>query len=89
MLPLNDYYYLKDYQLNREPMVAANAETHRLLKEAGLVKRPWLSCQICRSLWRLGRALVSTGQRLERRYGPLIPSGVQMSMQQSATPQAN
>jgi hypothetical protein len=74
MLPLNDYLYLKDYKLNRLPEVEANAEEYRLLDEGGLVRRSWLSCQICRSLWRLGHALVNTGLRLERRYRPLIPS---------------
>ena len=57
MLPLNDYLYLKDYKLNRLPEVEANAEEYRLLEEGGLVRRSWLSCQICRSLWRLGHAL--------------------------------
>ena len=68
MLPLNDYVMLKDYELNKLPAVVARAERHRLLAEAGLIRRPWLSCQVCRSLWRLGRMLVSAGLRLERRY---------------------
>ena len=61
MLPPNDYLSMKDYELNRLPDVLARAEQHRLLVEAGLMRaRPrlwWLSCQVCRSLWRLGRLL--------------------------------
>jgi hypothetical protein len=71
MLPLNDYILVKDYELNELPAVVAKAEQHRLLAEAGLIRRPWLSCQVCRSLWRLGRLLVTAGQRLEQRYAPL------------------
>lgn len=74
MLPQNDYLLLKDYELNRLPAIVAGAERHRLLKEAGLIRRPWLSSQLCRSLWRLGRLLVATGQRLERHYAPPTPS---------------
>jgi hypothetical protein len=70
MFPQNDYLWLKDYELNRLPAGLANAEQHRLLSEAGLIRRPWLSCQICRSLWQLGRMLVTAGQRLEQRYTP-------------------
>ena len=74
MLPPNDYLSMKDYELNRLPNVLAKAETHRLLAEAGLIRRPWLSCQICRSLWRLGHLLETMGQRLERRYAPMAPT---------------
>ncbi len=72
MLPPNDYVMLKDYKLNKLPAVVAKAEQHRLLAEAGLVRRPWLACQVCRSLWRLGCALMNAGQRLERRYAPAV-----------------
>jgi len=81
MLPPNDYLAMKDYELNRLPNVLAKTEQHRLLVEAGLIRRPplyapsvWLTCQVCRSLWRLGRLLVTAGQRLERRYAPMAPS---------------
>ena len=81
MLPPNDYLAMKDYELNRLPDVLAKTETHRLLVEAGLIRRSplyapsvWLTCQVCRSLWRLGRLLVTAGQRLERRYAPMAPS---------------
>ena len=74
MLPPNDYLSMKDYELNRLPDVLARAEQSRLLREAGLVRRPWLSCQVCRSLWRLGRLLEIAGQRLERRYAAMLPS---------------
>jgi hypothetical protein len=71
MLPPNDFVLLEDYRLNRLPHVLSKAEEHRLLREAGLIRRPWLACQVCRSLWRLGRLLVTAGQRLERRYAPV------------------
>jgi hypothetical protein len=74
MLPPNDFVSMQDYQLNRLPDVLARAEQNRLLREAGLLPRPWLSCQLCRSLWRLGHLLVSAGQRLERRYAPMMPN---------------
>jgi hypothetical protein len=74
MLPPNDYLAMKDYELNRLPDVMAKTEQHRMLVEAGLIRRPWLTCQVCRSLWRLGRLLVTAGQRLERRYAPMAPS---------------
>ena len=77
MLPPNEYWSLKDYALNELPRVLAKAEEHRLLSEAGLTRRPplrepsvWLSCQVCRSLWRLGHLLATAGQRLEQRYAP-------------------
>lgn len=70
MVPPNEYLSLKDYEWNRLPAVLAKAEQHRLLVEAGLIQRPWLSCQMCRSLWRLGRLLAAAGQRLEQRYAP-------------------
>ena len=81
MLPPNDYLSMQEYKLNRLPDVLARAEQHRLLVEAGLIRRPllsapsvWLSCQVCRSLWRLGHLLATTGQRLERRYTPIMPN---------------
>jgi hypothetical protein len=77
MLPPNEYLSLKDYELNKLPRVLAKAEEHRLLSEAGLIRRPplcaplaWLSCKVCRSLWRLGHLLATAGQRLEQRYAP-------------------
>ncbi len=70
MLPPNEYEWVKHYKLNKLPAVIAKAEQHRLLAEAGLIRRPWLTCQVCRSLWRLGRMLVTAGQRLEQRYAP-------------------
>jgi len=64
---------MQEYELNRLPDVLARAEQNRLLREAGLMRRPWLSCQVCRSLWRLGRLLELTGQRLKRRYAAMLP----------------
>jgi hypothetical protein len=74
MLPPNDYLSMQDYELNRLPDVLARAEQNRLLREAGLLRPPWLSCQVCRSLWRLGRLLELSGQRLERRYAAMMLS---------------
>jgi hypothetical protein len=76
MLPLNDYLSMQEYELNRLPGVLARAEQHRLLVEADLMHRPWFSCQVCWSLWRLGRLLETAGQRLERRYAPMTPNPV-------------
>ncbi len=71
MLPPNEYLSLKDYELNKLTRVLAKAEEHRLLSEAGLIRRPgWLACQVCQSLWRLGHLLATAGQRLEQRYAP-------------------
>lgn len=44
------------------------AETHRLLREAGIDQRGWLSRQACWLLGQLGHLLVALGRRLER-YG--------------------
>lgn len=70
MYPLTDEVLMNDYKLNREPVVAAKTEQHRLMVEAGLVHRSRLSCQVCRSMWRLGHLMVRTGLRLEQRYAP-------------------
>jgi hypothetical protein len=59
MLPQNDYILLKDYELNKLPVILAMAEEHRLLSEAGL---------------RLGHLLVKEGQGLEQRYAPMTLS---------------
>jgi hypothetical protein len=68
MLPQDEYFLLKDYRLNELPAVLERGRRHALLREAGLSRRHWFSCQVCRSLWRLGHTLVTTGQWLERRY---------------------
>jgi len=74
MLPPNDYTLMQDYEKNKLPAIMTSAEEGRMLREAGLIRQPWLSCQIFHSLWHLGRALVAAGQRLERRYAPLTLS---------------
>ncbi len=71
-LPSEYYTSSKDYELNKAPDAAAKAEHNRLLVEAGLLRRSWISCQVCRSLWRLGHSMVTTGLRLEQRYGPPV-----------------
>jgi hypothetical protein len=71
MLTPDVYSSLKDYELNELPAVLAKAEQHRLLSEAGLIRRPWLLRQVFRSLWELGHLITKAGLRLERRYAPL------------------
>ena len=71
MIPFNDYLYLKDFQLNKEPEMLARARQHHLLAEAGLLRQPWLTCHVCRSLWRLGHLIETFGQRMEQHYAPL------------------
>lgn len=68
MLPLDEYSSMKNYKLNELPAVLERGRRRVLLREAGLIHRRSFSCQICRSLWRLGHTLVSAGQWLERRY---------------------
>ena len=48
------------------------AETRRLLREAGMDPRSRVSRQVRRFLSRLGRALVSLGRRLERYEIPSV-----------------
>jgi hypothetical protein len=70
MLPQNDFLIEKDldYQLGEFRREIAS---QRLMREAGIVRKSWLSCQVCRALFNFGRMLVSAGLRLERRYGPV------------------
>lgn len=68
MLYPDPYTPLKNYELNELPRVLEAGRHHVLLREAGLSGQHWFSCQMCRSLWRLGHTLVTTGQWLERRY---------------------
>jgi hypothetical protein len=42
------------------------AESHGLLRRAGVARRGWLSRQACRLLAHLGRSLVALGKRLEQ-----------------------
>ena len=68
MLPQNDYlvqHELLDYNSQR---LMAEAGQRQLLHRAGMARRPWLTCQICRTLWQLGRLMVTAGKRLEQRY---------------------
>jgi hypothetical protein len=69
MLPQHDYLIEKelDYQLGE---LRREIASQRLQRAAGLRTGPWLSCQVCRVLFNFGHMLVSTGRRLERRYGP-------------------
>jgi hypothetical protein len=68
MLPQDEYALLKDYKLNELPAVLERGRRHALLREAGLNQQRSFSCQVCRLLWRLGHALVTAGEWLERRY---------------------
>jgi len=49
-------------------------ETRRLLRQAGLEQRGWLSRQNCWLLCQLGHLLVSLGKRLERYEQPQSPA---------------
>jgi hypothetical protein len=71
MLPQNDYLMQREYLDYRVDALAEDARQRRLLSDAGIVRRPWLSCQVCRSLWRLGHLMVTAGHRLEQRYAPM------------------
>ena len=71
MIPQNELMLPPlEFWLDHLDDIRAQAEQHRQLKAAGLVQSHWLTCQVCRSLWRLGQLLVSAGLRLERRYAP-------------------
>ena len=70
MLPQNDYLIQRDLDYRLEG-IQVDARQRRLLRSAGIARRNWLTCQVCRSLWRLGRLLITTGLRLERRYAPM------------------
>lgn len=75
MVPQNDLMLPPlEFWLDHLADIRAQAEQHRQLRAAGLVRRHWLTCQVCRSLWRLGRLLVAAGLRLERRYAPSVLS---------------
>jgi hypothetical protein len=57
------------------------AETYRLLRQAGIHRPGWLSRQICWLLYRLGHVLVILGRRLERYEGsPAASSGNHSAM---------
>ena len=71
MLPQNDYLMQREYLDYQLGALADDARQRHLLASAGIVRRNWLSCQVCRSLWRLGRLMITTGLRLEQRYAPM------------------
>jgi hypothetical protein len=71
MWPRNEVLQPPENLTFRLERLSAESEQRRLLREAGIVPRPWLSCQICLALWRLGRAMIRTGNRLEQRYAGL------------------
>ena len=73
MIPPNDYLTQRDLDYQLEA-ITKDVMERRLLRSSGIVSRNWLSCQVCRSLWRLGRLLITTGLRLERRYAPMALS---------------
>ena len=71
MLPQNDYLIQRDYLDYHAAALLEDARQRRLLRNAGLTRRAWLSCQVCGSLWRLEHLMVTTGLRLEHRYAPV------------------
>ncbi len=70
MLLPTDYLAVKDYELNRLPLIVADARQHQMLADAGLIGRPWYSRLFCSLLARLGRALAAVGDRPARRHAP-------------------
>ena len=68
MWPQNELMQSPEQFTCRLERVSAESEQNRMLRQAGLIRRPWLSCQACRALWRLGRLMMTAGQRLEQRY---------------------
>jgi hypothetical protein len=42
------------------------AEMSRALRDAGVVRQPWLTRRSCRVLCQLGRKLVTVGERLKQ-----------------------
>jgi hypothetical protein len=57
------------------------AETYRLLRQAGIGRPSWPSRQVCWLLSRLGHVLVILGRRLERYEGsPAASSGNHSAM---------
>lgn len=71
MLPRNEFLQPPENLTCRLERLSAEAAQRQLLRQAGIIQRPWLSCQICVALWRMGRAMVRTGKRIEERYGGL------------------
>ena len=70
MLPQNDYLIQRevlDYTVHE---MQADAAQRRLVHAAGIKRPSWLSCQVCRALMSLGRAMIAAGSRLEQRYSP-------------------
>jgi hypothetical protein len=68
MLPQNDYLIEREFLDYRRHDLMAEAGKLQLLRRAGMARRPWLTCQICRTLWQLGHLMVAAGRRLEQRY---------------------
>ena len=68
MLPRNEIMQPPEYLACRLERLAAESEQRRLLRQAGVIPRSWLSCQVCAALWGMGRAMARTWNRLERRY---------------------
>lgn len=64
MFPLSEETLRREHALNREPEVRARSQQHRMLEDAGLVRRSRFSCQLCRRLRSLGQQLVTNSQRL-------------------------
>jgi hypothetical protein len=61
-----DPYVAKLIVEERMRDVLREAEAHRLLRQAGIGQRGWLSRQAGRLLFSLGDLLVGLGRRLER-----------------------
>jgi len=64
MYPLNDEVLRNEHALNREPVIKARAEQHRLLAEAGLVRRSRFSGQVSQLSGWLGQHISAVRLRL-------------------------
>jgi hypothetical protein len=67
MYPLNDEVLRREHALNREPLIKARAEQHRLLAEAGLIRRTRVSRQALRLSEWLGQRISAARLRLQPR----------------------
>jgi hypothetical protein len=67
MYPLNDEVLRNEHALNREPIIKARAEQHRLLAEAGLVGHSRFFGAVSRLSGWLGQHISAARLRLQPR----------------------
>ena len=61
-----NYYLLEELRVQQLNDCHDKARMNRICREAGIDRRGWLNCQICRALTLLGRGLVASGRRLQQ-----------------------